>query len=935
MFSAFTSPRTMPLLREVFSSLELLQVIIGTDFTSIENVTISTKFAACICELLCIPPSFQIEQCSAEKLRTQVLKEKKDSTPINIQQISLTLREKKENKISTKKLLRQKKMKKSKKKTIRFISSGESESSDFSSLENSESGEELLIKKKNQLFQLLRFHPLQIDSFKISIMKNKTQSFVLNFEKVTIKIGENNLLDLEIENLIINNTSEIIRNIFPNYFQNSENNQIHIKHLSFIKINESKRVLNIQKYECNIIEFYNLLYYYVVMISPYYLFKKKNHENLDIEINIGKLKINLKPYTILITRFNLIFPITTNNNNKNNNNNNKTPKINFLDFDCQIEVEDEENYPKFIKQFIISNNFSLFQTKRSQEKNSVQIEIIKRNNSKNFKIIINDLICIGRIYDFIHFQYFQKEILDNFLKYWKFISDNFLDKNDLKINSNNNNDNKTKKNSNDNDNKAKKKTGIISDEGDNENNDNNNNNNEHKTKNEKNKLTLDIHINSLKLCLSIFQKQLQSYFSDQFTTKKMEIKVNTNSESEEKNNLIKIFDFSSKKFSTDYLSFNISKDNFDLEECFLNCESLKGFSNLMLSIYSSITFNKKKILQQQNLKKTLLIHNNSNSSDDFNNNKQMYSNLLQLNNTKSQYNFKRNTTSDMPTFDQEVFGFKSFQEQKKKIGNNQEKINKTLLLNTLAWEMLQLEEQIAKFKLHIAKLRDPLFYILKSLNTLEEQKVSKLSEQKKKNLLTKAKTISGLCYKKGKVNKSWKKRWMILTADRIRYFKHEQPTREEDHTELPLGTIFLSQAQILNPDSKILKKRKNCFSLKTSNRNYLIQPINQKLHQWFDSISFNLNLLNQIDGKKNIDSKQVNFNQLLNLNNTSLNINIKNSNNNKNKNNSNNNNNNIGIDSPQNIINLYSGIKKQLTEMKSSHHRLMTILDVFHQNNEK
>ncbi|KAJ3446207.1 tandem ph domain containing protein [Anaeramoeba flamelloides] len=258
--------------------------------------------------------------------------------------------------------------------------------------------------------------------------------------------------------------------------------------------------------------------------------------------------------------------------------------------------------------------------------------------------------------------------------------------------------------------------------------------------------------------------------------------------------------------------------------------------------------------------------------------------------------------------------------------NHDNNYNKKQFLNTFTWGMLQRGEQIAKFQLQILKFKQPLFLIQQSLNTLQKKKLKKTKKKYLKNKEKQKKFIgnnfedsgyqklfervqfkSGFCLKRGKINKSWKKRWFILTEDRIRYYKHKQPDTEINHTELPLGIIPLSKTKKIVPSKELQNKNKNnkIIILKLPRRIYYIKPL-QDAQDWYEKINYNIiffqKLCFQTENVKKFKGFKSQSQEKLQL-----------------------------LDEKY-IKKIYSDIEKHLIEMKNSHKKLIKILDIIHKN---
>ena len=88
----------------------------------------------------------------------------------------------------------------------------------------------------------------------------------------------------------------------------------------------------------------------------------------------------------------------------------------------------------------------------------------------------------------------------------------------------------------------------------------------------------------------------------------------------------------------------------------------------------------------------------------------------------------------------------------------------------------------------------------------------------------------GFLYKKGGIMKSWSRRYFVLTAQSLCYF------RSEDHQRLePLGRIFLSD--IVNIETEGEKKKAFVFALHTKKRAVLLQAANvEDKDKWVEAI---------------------------------------------------------------------------------------------------
>lgn len=85
----------------------------------------------------------------------------------------------------------------------------------------------------------------------------------------------------------------------------------------------------------------------------------------------------------------------------------------------------------------------------------------------------------------------------------------------------------------------------------------------------------------------------------------------------------------------------------------------------------------------------------------------------------------------------------------------------------------------------------------------------------------------GYMTKRGEKRKSWKRRWFVLTADTLQYFK-KPPTKGEKC----LGNILLSQKTSVEENTTM--KRPNCFSLTLPGRVYFIScDTKQDMDSWF------------------------------------------------------------------------------------------------------
>ncbi|KAJ5079667.1 sesquipedalian [Anaeramoeba ignava] len=132
----------------------------------------------------------------------------------------------------------------------------------------------------------------------------------------------------------------------------------------------------------------------------------------------------------------------------------------------------------------------------------------------------------------------------------------------------------------------------------------------------------------------------------------------------------------------------------------------------------------------------------------------------------------------------------------------QKKENESGIQSVLKWEIFDLKEKIARSKLQIKQF-------VREVNNLRSSFDHQYhtSEQK---ISTKQVSKAGFLTKRGHKVKSWHSRWFILSHEKLRYFKNQQPKDEEKHTELPLGIINLRESEVSIPEQNIIFKRK-CF----------------------------------------------------------------------------------------------------------------------------
>ncbi|KAJ3427746.1 chascon isoform d-related [Anaeramoeba flamelloides] len=234
--------------------------------------------------------------------------------------------------------------------------------------------------------------------------------------------------------------------------------------------------------------------------------------------------------------------------------------------------------------------------------------------------------------------------------------------------------------------------------------------------------------------------------------------------------------------------------------------------------------------------------------------------------------------------------------------------NQTELINNLLLETLKIQEKIARCKYQLTQFEDPLLFLVKNLQKKTSLTKNKRTSKTGSSTIKAPKTIpdkgaymAGFGKKKGRVNKGWKKRWFILTKDRLRYFKRKQPLDEILHFELPLGSISLSnQVKVFRPEKKLVNKRKNCFAVKTQKRTFYIQPLNNSADDWISKIEDNIRGIRVNDYFKKKKERSSSL--------SSPNINQD--------------------ESSLEVFKIYNAIKKQLDGVKVSHKNVMEILEV-------
>ncbi|EDV22772.1 uncharacterized protein TRIADDRAFT_58681 [Trichoplax adhaerens] len=88
---------------------------------------------------------------------------------------------------------------------------------------------------------------------------------------------------------------------------------------------------------------------------------------------------------------------------------------------------------------------------------------------------------------------------------------------------------------------------------------------------------------------------------------------------------------------------------------------------------------------------------------------------------------------------------------------------------------------------------------------------------------------TGICHKQGDKIKNWKKRFFILDAVKLRYFRHETDPEA-------LKTIYMWEVTAVSKSDPI-HNREHLFKLETNNRTFYIQPENDKdRDEWIEAI---------------------------------------------------------------------------------------------------
>lgn len=96
---------------------------------------------------------------------------------------------------------------------------------------------------------------------------------------------------------------------------------------------------------------------------------------------------------------------------------------------------------------------------------------------------------------------------------------------------------------------------------------------------------------------------------------------------------------------------------------------------------------------------------------------------------------------------------------------------------------------------------------------------------------------NGFLTKEGAVRRNWKRRWFVLTADTISYYKAEKDTNRDGKD---LGTIFLKEVSTVNPTN--YKKQQFCLAVATPKRTYyLCADSDAEMAEWQEAIQ------NQVD----------------------------------------------------------------------------------------
>eukprot|EP01114_Cavostelium_apophysatum_P015517 TRINITY_DN4236_c0_g1_i3.p1 TRINITY_DN4236_c0_g1~~TRINITY_DN4236_c0_g1_i3.p1 ORF type:complete len:392 (-),score=48.78 TRINITY_DN4236_c0_g1_i3:13-1056(-) len=100
-----------------------------------------------------------------------------------------------------------------------------------------------------------------------------------------------------------------------------------------------------------------------------------------------------------------------------------------------------------------------------------------------------------------------------------------------------------------------------------------------------------------------------------------------------------------------------------------------------------------------------------------------------------------------------------------------------------------------------------------------------------KNLRKALTEKEGYLYKRGAINKNWKKRWVVLADSHVKYYK------TPDNKSAPKGDVLLSEVQVGVVETKDKIDKQFCFKIETKSRTYYFQAEDRaEMIEWLRAI---------------------------------------------------------------------------------------------------